>query len=108
MYNISTNSGKVAIPITTGSVAYVYEHPKEDDSDTESLFEEFWGLDIHDDLESEDDEDDIDEDDDENLEEDIEDGISPEEANARSNTPKTLKSHQYISFLFFFFFSILQ
>ena len=41
-------------PFTPGSKAYIYQREADQDSDDGSLVEDFWGLNIHDDLDDED------------------------------------------------------
>ncbi len=40
-------------PFTPGSKAYIYQRETDQDSDDGSLVDDFWGLDIHDDMDDE-------------------------------------------------------
>lgn len=73
-----------AEPVTPGSSAYVYHPVRDEGSDEESLADEFWGLNLQDELEDEED-DDEDEDvgDEEAEEEEADEGELPEDMNAR-------------------------
>lgn len=75
---------QAAAPLNPTSTAYIYQNRKEEDSDAESLIDEFWGLDMHDDSEDEEDEEEEDVgDEEEDNEEDVEAGDLPEDLNAR-------------------------
>lgn len=75
---------KAAAPLNPSSTAYIYQKRKDEDSDAESLVDEFWGLDIQDDSEDEeDDEEDVDVDEDQDDQAYVDAGDLPEDLNAR-------------------------
>ena len=92
---------KVVPPVSVDSVAYVYHRPIEEDSDAESLIDEFWGLDIDEESESEDEEDEA-VDDEHEEEEELDVGDLPEDMNARCNLSTVIEKAIFnllISFL---------